>query len=106
MRRSARADWRAAWIWACFSEAEREALLRVARMAPVDVVLLDGFRRSGCRKMEVVPAGQERPVFAPDDPMVLGVTSEAPVATPLPWLPLADIAALADFVMANAAEAV
>jgi molybdopterin-guanine dinucleotide biosynthesis adapter protein len=78
----------------------------VARMAPVDIVLLDGFRRSGCRKMEVVPAGQDRAVFAYDDAMVLAVTSEAPIAAAqVPWLPLSDIGGLADFVMANAAAA-
>ena len=77
----------------------------LARMAPVDVVLLDGFRRSGCRKMEVVPAGQDRAVFAFDDAMVLAVTSETPITASVPWLPLSDISALADFVIANAAVA-
>ena len=32
----------------------------LARMAPVDIVLLDGFRRSGFPKMEVVQSGQDR----------------------------------------------
>ena len=40
----------------------------LARMAPVDIVLLDGFRRSDYPKMEVVQAGQERAQFAANDP--------------------------------------
>jgi molybdopterin-guanine dinucleotide biosynthesis protein B len=47
----------------------------LARMAPVDIVLLDGFRRSGYPKMEVVQSGQERALFALTDSMVLAVTS-------------------------------
>jgi molybdopterin-guanine dinucleotide biosynthesis adapter protein len=74
----------------------------LARMAPVDVVLLDGFRRSGYPKMEVIQAGQDRALFAPNDTMVLAVTSETPVTAPVPGLPLADIGALGDFVVGHA----
>jgi molybdopterin-guanine dinucleotide biosynthesis protein B len=74
----------------------------LARMAPVDIVLLDGFRRSGYPKLEVVQSGQDRALFALNDPMVLAVTSEVPVTAPVPGLPLSDISALGDFVMAHA----
>ena len=74
----------------------------LARMEPVDIVLLDGFRRSGYPKLEVVPTGQTRAQFAADDPMVLAVTSEAPVTASVPGLPLSDIGALGDFVLAHA----
>jgi molybdopterin-guanine dinucleotide biosynthesis adapter protein len=77
----------------------------LARMAPVDIVLLDGFRRSGYPKMEVVQTGQEAPQFAPNDPMVLAVTSLAPVKAAVPGLALGDIGALADFVVAHAVAA-
>jgi molybdopterin-guanine dinucleotide biosynthesis adapter protein len=74
----------------------------LARMAPVDIVLLDGFRRSGYPKVEVVPAGQTQALLAPNDPMVLAVTSEDPVTAPVPRVPLSDIGALGDFVLAHA----
>ena len=74
----------------------------LARMAPVDIVLLDGFRRSSYPKMEVVPSGQDHALLAPNDPMVLAVTSERPVTAPVPHVPLSDIGALGDFVMAHA----
>jgi molybdopterin-guanine dinucleotide biosynthesis protein B len=74
----------------------------LARMAPVDIVLLDGFRRSGYPKMEVVQSGHDRVLFALNDTMVLAVTSELPVTAPVPGLPLSDISVLGDFVMAHA----
>jgi molybdopterin-guanine dinucleotide biosynthesis protein len=74
----------------------------LARMAPVDIVLLDGFRRSNYPKMEVVPAGQDMALLAPADPMVLAVTSEVSVTANVPYLPLSNMGGLADFVLANA----
>jgi molybdopterin-guanine dinucleotide biosynthesis adapter protein len=74
----------------------------LARMAPVDIVLLDGFRRSDYPKMEVVPAGQEQALIARGDCMVLAITSDAQVAADVPCLALSDIGALADFVLVNA----
>jgi molybdopterin-guanine dinucleotide biosynthesis protein B len=74
----------------------------LARMAPVDIVLLDGFRRSNYPKMEVVPAGQNKALLAPADGMVLAVTSDLSVAADVPVLALSNIGALADFVLTNA----
>jgi len=74
----------------------------LARMAPVDIVLLDGFRRSNYPKMEVVQAGQDRALLAPGDAMVLAITFDVPVAADVPCLTLSNIHALADFVLANA----
>lgn len=77
----------------------------LARMAPVDIVLLDGFRRSGYPKMEVVQSGQDRALYALNDTKVLAVTSEEPVTAPVPGLPLSDISVLGDFVMTHAVAA-
>jgi molybdopterin-guanine dinucleotide biosynthesis protein B len=74
----------------------------LARMAPVDIVLLDGFRRSTYPKVEVVPRGQDKAVLAPGDSMVLAITSDVRVAADVPCLALSDIGVLADFVLANA----
>jgi len=85
------------------NEPDVDSLL--ARMAPVDIVLLDGFRRSGYPKLEVIQAGQDRAQFAANDPMVLAVTSEMPITASVPCLPLSDIRGLGDFVMAHAMAA-
>jgi hypothetical protein len=39
------------------------------------------------------------------DPLVLAVTANEPVKAPVPFLPLADIGALADFVLMHAEAA-
>jgi molybdopterin-guanine dinucleotide biosynthesis protein B len=74
----------------------------LARMAPVDIVLLDGFRRSSYPKIEVVPSGQDHAPLAPDDPMILAITADVQIVADVPCLALSDIGALADFVLANA----
>ena len=74
----------------------------LARMAPADIVLLDGFRRSNYPKVEVVPAGRHQPLLAPGDPMILAITSDVPIAADVSCIPLSNIGGLADFVLANA----
>lgn len=76
----------------------------LARMAPVDLVLLDGFKRSGYPKMEVVPAGLGSPVLAPNDAMILAITAEVQIAANVPYFALSDIGVLADFVLAHARD--
>ena len=84
---------------------EPDVAALLARMTPVDIVLLDGFRRSGMPKVEVVPSGREHPQYAGHDPKVLALTSDRPVASTIPCLPLSQIDKLADFVLVNAAPA-
>lgn len=82
--------------------AEPDVAALLARLSPVDVVLLDGFRRSGFPKIEVVPPGRQGAAHASADPMVLAVASDLPLDLPLPCLRLSDIGALGDFVLACA----
>lgn len=84
-------------------EPDVDALL--ARMLPVDVVLLEGFRLSPYPKLEAVGPEQDRRLLALDDPSVVAVTGEAPIAAPVPFLPFFDITRLADFVLTQAVDA-
>lgn len=84
-------------------EPDVESLL--ARLTPVDVVFLEGFRLTFYPKLELVQPERDRRLIALDDPLVLAVTAERPVQAPVPFLPLADIGALADFVLRNAVTA-
>jgi molybdopterin-guanine dinucleotide biosynthesis protein B len=78
----------------------------LAQMTSVDLVLLDGFKRSDYPKMEVVPAGRDAAVLAPHDTMILAITADVPIAAHVPHFPLSEIGALADFALAHAREAV
>lgn len=74
----------------------------LARLAPVDIVFLEGFRLTFYPKLEFVQPERDRRLIALDDPLVLAVTTNEPVKAPVPFLPLSDISALADFVLMHA----
>lgn len=82
-------------------EPDVEVLL--ARLVPVDIVFLEGFRLTYYPKLELVLLDRDRRMIALDDPLVLAVTAERPVQAPVQFLPLSDIGGLADFVLAHAA---
>jgi molybdopterin-guanine dinucleotide biosynthesis protein B len=81
-------------------EPDVEDLL--ARLAPVDIVFLEGFRLTWYPKLEFVEPARNRRLIALDDPLVLAVTANEPVHAPVPFLPLSDIGAVADFVLMHA----
>jgi molybdopterin-guanine dinucleotide biosynthesis protein B len=49
----------------------------LARLAPVDLVLVEGFRRDPIPKLEVHRPSAGRPPQWPDDPMIIAVASDA-----------------------------
>ncbi len=71
----------------------------VARMAPVDLLLVEGFKREPHPKLEVHRPSVGKPFLYPDDPHIVAIASDAALAAPLPVLPLADAAAIADFIL-------
>ena len=75
------------------------------RLQDVDLVLVEGFKHGDFPKLEVWRAEVGKPTLAPDWPGIRAIASDdsGPAAVPLPLLPLADIEAIADFVLANAA---
>jgi molybdopterin-guanine dinucleotide biosynthesis protein B len=72
----------------------------IRHMTPVDLLLIEGFKRETHDKLEVHRKANGKPLIAPDDPLVVAILSDGPVPeTRLPVLDLNDIAAIADFVM-------
>ncbi len=93
--------------WALMSELRGapepplEALL--ARLSPVDLALVEGYKRDGHAKVEVHRAATGAPLIARDDPTVRAVATNDPVAgLSVPLLPLDDPAAIADFILTEA----
>jgi molybdopterin-guanine dinucleotide biosynthesis protein B len=71
-----------------------------ARLAPVDLVLVEGFKHGRHRKLEVWRSATGKPPLWPDDPSVLAVASDGPVpGCPLPVLALDDAEAIAGFIV-------
>jgi molybdopterin-guanine dinucleotide biosynthesis adapter protein len=71
----------------------------VARMRPVDLVLVEGFKRHPHPKLEVHRPSLGKPLIYPDDPDVVAIAADEPLAAPLPLLPLGDPEAIALFVV-------
>lgn len=84
---------------------EPDVEMLLGRLAPVDIVFLEGFRLTWYPKLELVQPERDRRLIALDDPLVLAVTADQPVPAPVPYLPLSDIAGLADFVLHHAVAA-
>ncbi|MBI1775922.1 MAG: molybdopterin-guanine dinucleotide biosynthesis protein B [Proteobacteria bacterium] len=72
----------------------------VARMSPVDLLLVEGFKRDGHDKLEVFRRANGKPLLAPEDDRVVAVASDGAVPeVALPILDLNDVPAIARFVI-------
>jgi molybdopterin-guanine dinucleotide biosynthesis adapter protein len=74
----------------------------VRRMSPVDLLLVEGFKRYPQPQIEIYRPSLGKPLLHPEDPSVVAIASdEALPGLPLPWLPLSDAGAIADFILAH-----
>ncbi|AWK85513.1 molybdopterin-guanine dinucleotide biosynthesis protein B [Azospirillum thermophilum] len=72
----------------------------LTKVAPVDLLLIEGFKRQPHEKIEVWRAEVGKPLIAPDDPTIVAVVSDGPVPDcPVPVLDLNDAEAVAAFVV-------
>jgi molybdopterin-guanine dinucleotide biosynthesis protein B len=85
-------------------EPELPAVL--ARLAPVDLVLVEGYKRDAHPKIEVWRAETGQPLIQPADPTVRAVATDAALTLPVRVLDLNDTSAVADFVLQETGLAV
>lgn len=78
----------------------------LARLAPVDLVLVEGYKRDAHQKVEVWRAETGQPLIQPGDPLVRAVATDAVLSLPVPVLDLNDTAAVAGFILAEVGLAV
>jgi len=71
----------------------------LAMLAPVDLVLIEGFKQDSVPKIEVFRAANGKPPLHPDDPGIVGLISDAAPANGMPHAGLDDIPAAADLVV-------
>jgi molybdopterin-guanine dinucleotide biosynthesis adapter protein len=85
-------------------EPERPFAALLPKLEPVDVVIVEGFKRGAQPKLEVYRAELGMPPLHSDDPLIAAVVSNdlLPGAR-IPIIPLADIEAVADAVLHHAA---
>ena len=74
----------------------------VRHMTPVDLLLVEGFKREPHDKIEIHRAALGKPLLCREDPHIVALATDAPVAgIDLPQLVLDDADAIADFIIAH-----
>lgn len=71
----------------------------LARMSPVDLVLVEGWKREPHPKIECFRAEAGHALRAPDDASIRAVAADCDVAVDRPVLALDDTRAIADFIV-------
>ncbi len=78
-------------------EPKLEALL--ARLLPVDLVLVEGYKRDTHAKIEAHRIETGNALIAPDDPTIRAVASNTELSLDRPVFDLDNTAAIADFIL-------
>lgn len=73
----------------------------LARLAPVDLVLIEGYKRDSHPKIEVWRSATGQPLIQSTDATVRAVASDEALSLPVPLLDLNDPAKIADFILAE-----
>ena len=74
----------------------------LAKMSPVDLVIIEGFKREPHRKIEVHRAANNKPLLFPDDSDIVGIVTDAMVETSLPLAHLDDVEAASHLLQRSA----
>jgi molybdopterin-guanine dinucleotide biosynthesis protein B len=70
----------------------------LAKLSPVDLVVIEGYKAGPHRRIEVHRAANGKPLLFPDDPGIVGLVTDGDVDTALPRVHLDDIPAIAALV--------
>ena len=79
-------------------EPDMDALIK--QMTPVDLLLIEGFKRNKHAKLEVSRSETGKPLIATDDDTIVAVASDVEIdGLTVPVLDLDDVTAIADFIV-------
>jgi len=75
----------------------------MAKLSPVDLVLVEGFKRDAFPKLEVHRAANGKPLIHPDDPHIVAIASDQPLPqAKVPVVDLNDIERIVDVLLRHA----
>jgi molybdopterin-guanine dinucleotide biosynthesis protein B len=75
----------------------------LSKASPVDLILVEGFKREAFPKVEVYRRVNGKPLLHPDDPHIVVIAADAPVAeAKIPVIDLNDVEAVADALLKHA----
>ena len=73
------------------------------KLSPVDLVLVEGFKRAPHPKLEVYRASVGKPLLHPGDPAIVAIASDEPLpAARVPVIDLDDVERVVDVLIAHA----
>jgi molybdopterin-guanine dinucleotide biosynthesis protein B len=74
----------------------------LGKLSPVDLVLIEGFKRGHHPKLEVYRVANEKPLQHPDDPHIVGIVSDDAVDATVPVLAFDDQEGIVDLLLGHA----
>lgn len=91
--------------WALMSElrgADEPALADLLKaLNPVDLILIEGYKRDSHPKVEAFRAITGNPLLASNDPTIKAIATDTPQAATQPQFDLDDTKAIADFILSE-----
>lgn len=85
------------------AQPEWDLAALVGKMSPVDLVLVEGFKRDAFPKIEIHRIANGKPLIHPEDPHIVAVASDSALpAAHIPVVDLNDIEAIADLLLKHA----
>ena len=84
-------------------EEEWDLPALLSKASPVDLVLVEGFKREPFPKLEIFRKDNGKPLLHPEDPHIIAVASDAPVPdAKVPVIDLNDIEQIANALLEQA----
>jgi molybdopterin-guanine dinucleotide biosynthesis protein B len=84
-------------------EAEWDLPDLIGKMSPVDLVLVEGYKRDAFPKLEIHRAANGKPLIHPEDPHIVAVAADTPLPDAgVPVIDLNDIEGIADVLVKHA----
>ena len=91
--------------WALMTElrsaVEPPLAALLAKLDPVDLILIEGYKRDSHPKIEAFRAATGNPLIASEDPTIMAVATDTALALDRPQFDLDDTAAIADFILGH-----
>jgi molybdopterin-guanine dinucleotide biosynthesis protein B len=72
---------------------------QIARMSPCDLLLVEGYKHAAVPKLEVYREANGKPLLHPEDPHVIAIAADVPLATRLPQFALDEYDRIAAFIL-------
>jgi molybdopterin-guanine dinucleotide biosynthesis protein MobB len=83
-------------------ESEWDLGALVSKMSPVDLVVVEGFKRDVFPKLEIYRAANGKPLMYPEDPYIVAIASDVALpATHVAVIDLDDIESIAEIVLSR-----